>query len=168
MEAFSDGVIAVIITILVLELKVPHGESIERSAPVSRILSYVLSFIYVGIYWNNHHHMLHATRRVRARAVGEPASPVLAVAGPVHDGMDGREPLFAAPSALYGFVLLMAAIAYWMLQQRIIASEGATRSCARRLAATGKASCHRCSTRSRYRCRSGRTGSHRRSTCSSH
>ena len=95
LEAFSDGVIAIIITIMVLELKVPHGADLggaqRRSLPV--FLSYVLSFVYVGIYWNNHHHMLHAAAaRQRRRAVGEPASAVLAVAVPVRHRLDGREP----------------------------------------------------------------------------
>ena len=88
-------------------------------------LSYVLSFVYVGIYWNNHHHMLHAdAARDRRGAVGQPASAVLAVAGSVRHGWMGENHFAAAPTALYGVVLLMAAIAYWILQQVIIASEG--------------------------------------------
>jgi hypothetical protein len=91
LEAFSDGVIAIIITIMVLELKVPHGESIAALAPLIPVfLSYALSFIYLGIYWNNHHHMLHACQRGHGiDALGKPASPVLAVAGAVCDGVDG-------------------------------------------------------------------------------
>ena len=96
LEAFSDGVIAIIITIMVLELKVPHGDRAAdrcgRSSPV--LLSYVLSFVYLGIYWNNHHHLLHAARQVNGRdPVGEPAPALLAVADPVRDRLDGREPL---------------------------------------------------------------------------
>jgi uncharacterized membrane protein len=126
MEAFSDGVIAVIITILVLELKVPHGESIDALAPVLPVfLSYVLSFIYVGIYWNNHHHMPHATRRVTGPVLWANLHLLFWLSlVPFTTAWMGENHFSAAPSALYGFVLLMAAIAYWMLQQRIIASEG--------------------------------------------
>ena len=97
LEAFSDGVIAIIITIMVLELKVPHGESLDALAPLIPVfLSYVLSFVYVGIYWNNHHHMLHAVRNVTgADPVGQPASAVLAVAVSVRDRLDGRKPFCA-------------------------------------------------------------------------
>ena len=88
LEAFSDGVIAILIT-MVLELKVPHGEGLEtlvRFIPV--FLSYVLSFVYLGIYWNNHHHMLHASQKFRGRCLGESASLVLAVPHTFHDGLD--------------------------------------------------------------------------------
>ncbi|HKP67169.1 MAG TPA: TMEM175 family protein [Casimicrobiaceae bacterium] len=127
MEAFSDGVIAVIITILVLELKVPHGESIDALAPVLPVfLSYVLSFIYVGIYWNNHHHMMHACQRVSGPVLWANLHLLFWLSLiPFTTAWMGENHFSAAPSALYGFVLLMAAIAYWMLQQRIIASEGA-------------------------------------------
>ena len=125
LEAFSDGVIAIIITIMVLELKVPHTEHDSmRCAVFPVFLSYVLSFIYVGIYWNNHHHLLHATRASAARAVGKPAPAVLVVADPVRDGLDGRERFRAAPTALYGVVLLMAALAYTILQTTIVTAEG--------------------------------------------
>ena len=95
LEAFSDGVIAIIITIMVLELKVPHGADLRRLAPLVPVfLSYVLSFIYLGIYWNNHHHLLQAASHVNgARPVGEPAPALLALADPVRDRLDGREPL---------------------------------------------------------------------------
>ena len=111
LEAFSDGVIAIIITIMVLELKVPHGEDLAALQPLLPVLlSYVLSFVYVGIYWNNHHHMLHASHaRERAGAVGQPAPAVLAVAGAVRHRLDGREPFRPVPVALYGVVLLMCA-----------------------------------------------------------
>ena len=94
LEAFSDGVIAIIITIMVLELKVPHGDRPRRAAPAAAgLLSYVLSFVYVGIYWNNHHHLLHATQHVNGGdPVGQPAPAVLAVARAVRHGLDGREP----------------------------------------------------------------------------
>jgi Endosomal/lysosomal potassium channel TMEM175 len=91
LEAFSDGVIAIIITIMVLEMKVPHGQDLKALLPLVPVfLSYVLSFVYVGIYWNNHHHMLHATGRVhRSHALGQPSSLVLAVALSLRDGVDG-------------------------------------------------------------------------------
>ena len=97
LEAFSDGVIAIIITIMVLELKVPHGDDLAALRPLLPVfLTYVLSFVYLGIYWNNHHHMLHATDRINGSvAVGEPAPAVLAVAGAVRHRLDGREPLRA-------------------------------------------------------------------------
>ena len=95
LEAFSDGVIAILITIMVLELKVPHGTDGAALRPLLPVfLAYVLSFVYLGIYWNNHHHMLHACdARQRRRPVGQPAPPLLALARPLRDGLDGREPL---------------------------------------------------------------------------
>ena len=98
LEAFSDGVIAILITIMVLELRVPHGDTLEALEPLVPVfLSYVLSFVYLGIYWNNHHHMLHATPPGhRADAVGQPPPPVLAVADAVRHRLDGREPLRGA------------------------------------------------------------------------
>ena len=94
LEAFSDGVIAIIITIMVLELKVPHGEDWSALLPLIPVfLSYVLSFVYLGIYWNNHHHMLQGRAAGRRqRAVGQPASALLAVADALRHRLDGREP----------------------------------------------------------------------------
>jgi uncharacterized membrane protein len=125
-EAFSDGVIAVIITIMVLEMKVPHGESVEALAPVAPVfLSYVLSFVYVGIYWNNHHHMLHATSKVTGSMMWANLHLLFWLSLiPFATGWMGENHFAAAPTALYGLVLLMAAIAYWILQQLIIASQG--------------------------------------------
>jgi uncharacterized membrane protein len=125
-EAFSDGVIAVIITIMVLEMKVPHGESIEALAPVIPVfLSYVLSFVYVGIYWNNHHHMLHATSRVSGRILWANLHLLFWLSLiPFATGWMGENHFGAAPTAVYGAVLLMSAIAYWILQQLIIATQG--------------------------------------------
>ena len=90
-EAFSDGVLAIIITIMVLELKAPHGAALADLRPLFPVfLSYVLSFVYVAIYWNNHHHMFHSTHaRERSDPVGEPAPLVLALALPLHDRLDG-------------------------------------------------------------------------------
>jgi uncharacterized membrane protein len=125
-EAFSDGVIAVIITIMVLEMKVPHGESVQALAPLIPVfLSYVLSFIYVGIYWNNHHHMLHTTSHVTGGMLWANLHLLFWLSMiPFTTGWMGENRFAPAPSALYGFVLLMAAIAYWILQQLIIASHG--------------------------------------------
>jgi uncharacterized membrane protein len=126
LEAFSDGVMAVIITIMVLEMKVPHGESIAALAPLMPVfLSYVLSFVYVGIYWNNHHHMMHTCRHVTGPMLWANLHLLFWLSLiPFATGWMGENHFGAAPSALYGVVLLMAAIAYWILQQLIIASHG--------------------------------------------
>ena len=126
LEAFSDGVIAIIITIMVLELKVPHGESIDALVPLIPVfLSYVLSFVYVGIYWNNHHHMLHTVHKVTGPMLWANLHLLFWLSlFPFVTGWMGENHFAAAPSAVYGAVLLMAAIAYWVLQQLIIASQG--------------------------------------------
>ena len=126
LEAFSDGVIAIIITIMVLEIKVPHGEAIETLVPLIPVfLSYVLSFLYIGIYWNNHHHMFHATQNITGPMLWANLHLLFWLSLiPFATGWMGENHFAAAPSALYGFVLLMTAIAYWTLQQRIIASQG--------------------------------------------
>ena len=126
LEAFSDGVIAIIITIMVLEMKVPHGDSLESLLPVAPIfLSYVLSFVYVGIYWNNHHHMLQASRKISGSVLLANLNLLFWLSlFPFATGWMGENHFSAMPSALYGVVLLMAAVAYWVLQQTIIACEG--------------------------------------------
>jgi uncharacterized membrane protein len=126
LEAFSDGVIAVIITIMVLEMKVPHGEGMETLVPVIPIfLSYILSFVYLGIYWNNHHHMLHACQKVTGSMLWANLHLLFWLSLiPFATGWMGENHFAAGPSALYGVVLLMAAVAYWILQQLIIASQG--------------------------------------------
>jgi uncharacterized membrane protein len=126
LEAFSDGVIAIIITIMVLEMKVPHGDSLESLAPLIPVfLSYVLSFVYVGIYWNNHHHMLHASLKVNGTVLWANLHLLFWLSlFPFATGWMGENHFARLPSALYGVVLLMAAIAYWLLQQAIIAAEG--------------------------------------------
>ena len=128
LEAFSDAVIAIIITIMVLEMKVPHGESLESLRPLVPIfLSYVLSFVYVGIYWNNHHHMLQASKRVSGPVLWANLHLLFWLSlFPFATGWMGENHFGAMPSALYGVVLLMAAIAYWVLQQTIISTEGPT------------------------------------------
>ncbi len=127
LEAFSDGVIAIIITIMVLELKVPHGDDFDALIPlIPVLLSYVLSFVYVGIYWNNHHHMLHASDAVTGRILWANLHLLFWLSlFPVTTAWVGENHMAPAPTALYGVVLLMAAIAYWILQQLIIASQGA-------------------------------------------
>jgi len=126
LEAFSDGVLAIIITIMVLELKAPQGETIEALAPLIPVFfSYVLSFVYLGIYWNNHHHLLHASQKVTGPILWANLHLLFWLSLiPFTTGWMGENHFAAAPSALYGAVLLMAAIAYWILQQRIIASQG--------------------------------------------
>jgi len=127
LEAFSDGVIAIIITIMVLEMKVPHGENVAALEPLVPVfLSYVLSFVYVGIYWNNHHHLLHACKRVTGGILWANLHLLFWLSlFPFVTGWMGENHFAAVPSALYGAVLLAAAIAYFVLQQTIIAAEGA-------------------------------------------
>jgi TMEM175 potassium channel family protein len=126
LEAFSDGVIAIIITIMVLELKVPHGDHWEELLPLApTFLSYVLSFVYVGIYWNNHHHMLHACTTVTGAAMWANLHLLFWLSlFPFATGWMGENHFTAAPTALYGVVLLMAAIAYYVLQQTLIRTQG--------------------------------------------
>jgi uncharacterized membrane protein len=126
LEAFSDGVIAIIITIMVLEMKVPHGDSLKDLLPVLPVfLSYVLSFVYVGIYWNNHHHMLHATTAVTGAILWANLHLLFWLSlFPFATGWMGENHFSALPTALYGVVLLLAAIAYYLLQLAIIRSQG--------------------------------------------
>ena len=126
LEAFSDGVLAIIITIMVLELKVPHGDTFESLAPLWPVfLSYVLSFVYVGIYWNNHHHMLHTVDHVSGPILWANLHLLFWLSlFPFVTGWMGENHFAALPTAVYGAVLLMAGGAYWVLQQAIIASQG--------------------------------------------
>ncbi len=126
LEAFSDGVIAIIITIMVLELKVPHGGAWAELRPLLPVLlSYVLSFVYVGIYWNNHHHLLHAAGRVSGAVLWANLHLLFWLSLlPFATGWMGQNHFASAPSVLYGVVLLMAAVAYWLLQQAMIAAGG--------------------------------------------
>jgi uncharacterized membrane protein len=126
LEAFSDGVLAIIITIMVLEMKVPHGEDLSALAPLLPVLlSYVLSFVYLGIYWSNHHHMLHATHTVSGSVLWANLHLLFWLSlVPFTTGWMGENHFASLPVAAYGFVLLMAAIAYYVLQQRIIALQG--------------------------------------------
>jgi len=126
LEAFSDGVIAIIITIMVLELKAPHDDSLGAlMALIPVFLSYVLSFIYVGIYWNNHHHMLHTCNKITGPILWANLHLLFWLSlFPFATAWMGENHYAAVPSASYGVVLLMAAVAYFTLQQLIIASQG--------------------------------------------
>jgi len=126
LEAFSDGVLAIIITIMVLELKVPHAVELAALKPVLPVLlSYVLSFIYLGIYWNNHHHLFQATEEVSGGILWANLHLLFWLSlFPFTTGWMGENHLAATPTAVYGFVLLMAAIAYYILQRTIIAKQG--------------------------------------------
>ena len=125
LEAFSDGVLAIIITIMVLEMKVPHGAdlgALRQLWPV--FLSYVLSFVYLGIYWNNHHHMMHATERVSGSILWANLHLLFWLSLlPFTTGWMGENHFARWPTALYGVNLLCCAIAYFILQQRILATE---------------------------------------------
>jgi uncharacterized membrane protein len=126
LEAFSDGVIAIIITIMVLELKVPHTAELAELKPLLPVLlSYVLSFIYVGIYWNNHHHLFHSTQCVTGGILWANLHLLFWLSlFPFTTGWMGENHLAPTPTAVYGFVLLMAAIAYYILQRMIIVQQG--------------------------------------------
>jgi uncharacterized membrane protein len=126
LEAFSDGVLAIIITIMVLELKVPHAIELAALKPVLPVLlSYVLSFIYLGIYWNNHHHLFQATEQVSGGILWANLHLLFWLSlFPFTTAWMGENHLAAIPTAVYGFVLLMAAIAYYVLERVIIAKEG--------------------------------------------
>jgi uncharacterized membrane protein len=126
MEAFSDGVIAIIITIMVLEMKVPHGDNVDALLPLLPVfLSYVLSFVYVGIYWSNHHHMLHACTRVTGAMLWANLHLLFWLSlFPFATGWMGENHFTALPTAFYGTVLLMAAIAYYALALTIIRAHG--------------------------------------------
>ena len=126
LEAFSDGVLAIVITIMVLELKVPHGVTLAALQPlIPVLLSYVLSFIYVGIYWNNHHHLLQAARHVSGGVLWANLHLLFWLSlFPFTTAWMGENHFAALPIAVYGAVLLMAAIAYGILVQTLKTSEG--------------------------------------------
>ena len=123
LEAFSDGVIAVIITIMVLELKVPHGTGIAALVPLAPVfLTYVLSFVYIGIYWNNHHHMLHAVHRINGRALWANLHLLFWLSlVPFVTGWVDENHFAAMPVALYGVVLLMSGVSYYLFERVLIA-----------------------------------------------
>lgn len=127
LEAFSDGVLAIIITIMVLEIRVPHGTAIKDLVTVIPVLlSYILSFIYIGIYWNNHHHMMHTVKSVSGSILWANLHLLFWLSlVPFVTGWIGENNFAETPMALYGVILLMAAIAYYILQTIIIRSQGA-------------------------------------------
>ncbi len=126
LEAFSDGVLAIIITIMVLEIKVPHGNDFNALKPlIPVVVSYLLSFIYIGIYWNNHHHMMHTVRQVSGSILWANLHLLFWLSlVPFVTGWIGENHFDPIPMALYGIVLLMAAIAYFILQNQIIKTQG--------------------------------------------
>jgi uncharacterized membrane protein len=128
LEAFSDGVIAIIITIMVLELKVPHGDNLAALKPLVPVfLSYVLSFVYVGIYWNNHHHLLTGVSKVSGGVLWANLHLLFWLSmTPLATGWMGENHFAPATLALYGVVLLMSAVSFIILQNRLIAVNGRT------------------------------------------
>ena len=141
LEAFSDGVIAIIITIMVLELKVPHGgEDLAALRPLLPVfLSYVLSFIYVGIYWNNHHHLLHAVKHVNGSALWANLHLLFWLSlTPFVTGWMGENHFPPVPVALYGFVLFMAGLAYSNLVRVLVKHHGEDSTLARAIGSDGK------------------------------
>jgi uncharacterized membrane protein len=125
LEAFSDGVIAILITIMVLELKIPHGTDWEALRPLLPIfLTYVLSFVFLGIYWNNHHHMLQATKQINGKVLWANLHLLFWLSLiPFVTGWMGENHFAPLPTAVYGVVLLMSAIAYTLLQTMIVAGQ---------------------------------------------
>jgi uncharacterized membrane protein len=126
LEAFSDGVLAIIITIMVLELQVPHGTELSTLQPLLPVfLSYILSFIYLGIYWNNHHHLLHTVNNVKGGILWANLHLLFWLSlTPFVTGWMGENHFAPVPTAIYGFILLMAAISYFILQTTIINAQG--------------------------------------------
>ena len=126
LEAFSDGVIAILITIMVLELKVPHGADLEALRPLLPVfLTYVLSYVFLGIYWNNHHHMLQAAHRINGKILWANLHLLFWLSLiPFVTGWMGENHFASLPTAVYGVILLMAALAYLILQNMIVAQQG--------------------------------------------
>jgi len=126
LEAFSDGVIAILITIMVLELKVPHGADWDSLRPLTPVfLTYVLSFVYLGIYWNNHHHMLHAAERINGKVLWANLHLLFWLSlVPFVTGWMGENHFAPLPTAVYGGVLLLAGVAYTVLQTVLVAAQG--------------------------------------------
>lgn len=140
LEAFSDGVLAILITIMVLELKVPHGVDLHALKPmVPAFLGYVLSFVYLGIYWTNHHHLLHATRRINGVILWANLHLLFWLSLiPVATAWVGEHPREEVPTALYGVILLMAGVAWLILERALIAENGRDSMLARAVGHEGK------------------------------
>lgn len=140
LEAFSDGVIAILITIMVLEFKVPHGADLNALRPMLPILlTYILSFVILGIYWNNHHHMLQAVRTINGKALWANLHLLFWLSlVPFVTGWMGENHFAPLPTALYGVILLMSAIAYTILQTTLIRQQGANSKLAAALKRDGK------------------------------
>lgn len=126
LEAFGDGVLAIILTIMVLELRIPHGQDLTALKPVVPVFfCYVVSFVYVGIYWNNHHHMLHAAKHVSGGVLWANLHLLFWLSlMPFVKGWMGENGYATIPTALYGAVLLMSGLAYWILERALIVCEG--------------------------------------------
>lgn len=133
LEAFSDGVLAIIITIMVLEMKVPHGDSWEALVPLYPVfLSYVLSFIYIAIYWNNHHHMMHATHHINGKVMWANNHLLFWLSlMPFASGWMGENHFTSLPTAVFGFDLFMAGAAYYILEECLVKLHGADSTLAR-------------------------------------
>lgn len=141
LEAFSDGVIAIIITIMVLELKVPHGGELEALRPLlPAFCSYILSFIYVGLYWNNHHHLLHISQQVNGKTLWSNSLLLFWLSSvPVTTAWMGEHPLYPWPVALYGVVLMLAGFAYHILSKSLVHLHGKDSMLARAIGSDIKA-----------------------------
>ncbi len=126
LEAYSDGVLAILITIMVLELRVPHGTSLESLRPLApEFVTYLLSFVYLGIYWNNHHHLLHAADRIDGRVLWANQHLLFWLSlVPFVTGWMGENHFAPLPTSLYGVVLLLAAVSFTILQKTLIAAQG--------------------------------------------
>ena len=126
LEAFSDGVVAILITIMVLELKVPHGGDFHAIRPLLPVfLAYVLSYAYLGIYWNNHHHLLHAAGKIDGKVLWANLHLLFWLSLiPVTTGWLGDHPRAPLPAAVYGAVMLLAGVAYYILEKTLIAAQG--------------------------------------------
>jgi uncharacterized membrane protein len=133
LEGFSDGVLAVIITIMVLEMKVPHGGDVAALLPLLPVfISYLLSFVFIGVYWNNHHHLLHAASHVTGRILWANLHMLFWLSlVPFVTGWMGENDFAALPVALYGFVQLMAGFAFFILAQSLVATHGRESSLAK-------------------------------------
>ncbi len=140
LEAFSDGVFAILITIMVLELKIPHGDDWEALRPVLPVLAtYVLSFAFLGIYWNNHHHMLHAAERVNGPILWANHHLLFWLSlVPFVTGWMGENHYAPVPTAAYGVILVMSAVSYTLLQKAILLHHGPESKLARAVGSNGK------------------------------